>query len=233
MQSWIAPWRICLIAGALTIFSIYLSGKRIVIVLLALLVGASVMSIRQSSLAASEIHKSIGQKITLTFTATTDPKPIKNNKISLIAKAKGVPIRVIGFGDEYLPSTKFKATGRLLESKEPRVAALFITWEKFQLIKDANLFQQKLGAIRAGLRSASISEPLIPGMVLGDTSLQSVEFSDAMRRSGLTHLTAVSGANFAIISSFLLWLMQYPIKRVRLRLLVTSIALLAFIHIPF
>ena len=229
MQSWIAPWRICLIAGALTIFSIYLSGKRIAIVLLALLVGASVMSIRQSSLAASEIHKSIGQKITLTFTATTDPKPIKNNKISLIAKAKGVPIRVIGFGDEYLPSTKFKATGRLLESKEPRVAALFITWEKFQLIKDANLFQQKLGAIRAGLRSASISEPLIPGMVLGDTSLQSVEFSDAMRRSGLTHLTAVSGANFAIISSFLLWLMQYPIKRVRLRLLVTSIALLAFI----
>jgi competence protein ComEC len=50
-----------------------------------------------------------------------------------------------------------------------------------------------------------------------------------MRRSGLTHLTAVSGANFAIISSFLLWLMQFPIRKVRARLLVTSIFLVAFI----
>ena len=206
-----------------------LSRKKYAVVLLAFLVGASVMSIRQSSLAASEIHKSIGQQVTLTFTVMTDPKRIKNEKISLIAKSKGVPIRVIGFGDEYLPSTKFQATGKLLASKEPRVAALFISWKRFKLIADANIWQRKLGEIRAGLRSASRSEPLIPGMVLGDTSLQSVEFSDAMRRAGLTHLTAVSGANFAIISSFLLWLMQYPIKRVRVRLLVTSIALIAFI----
>ena len=86
------------------------------------------MSIRQSSLAASEIHKSIGQKITLTFTATTDPKPIKNNKISLIAKAKGVPIRVIGFGDEYLPSTKFKATGRILVMVILEVQLVQLRW---------------------------------------------------------------------------------------------------------
>ena len=187
------------------------------------------MSIRQSSLATSEIHKLIGRKVTLTFTVSTDPKRIKNEKISLIAKAKGVPIRVIGYGDEFLPSTKFRATGKLFDSKEPRVAALFITWKKFQIVEDANFWQSKLGGVRAGLRSASRSEPLIPGMVLGDTSLQSAEFTSAMRRSGLTHLTAVSGANFAIISSFLLWLMQYPIKRVRMRLLVTSIALIAFI----
>ena len=187
------------------------------------------MSIRQSSLAASEIHKSIGQKVTLEFIAITDPKEVKNGKVSLIAKAKGVPLRVIGFGPEILPSTKFRAAGKIFKSNEPRVAALFLSWKEFEVIKDANLWQQKLGDIRAGLRSASSSEPLIPGMVLGDTSLQSAVFSDAMRRSGLTHLTAVSGANFAIISSFLLWLMQYPIRRVRPRLFVTSIALIAFI----
>ena len=187
------------------------------------------MSIRQSSLAASEIHKSIGQKVTLEFTVVTDPKKVKNGKVSLIAKAKGVPLRVIGFGPVLLPSAKFRASGKLFKSNEPRVAALFLSWEQFQLIKDANLWQQKLGVIRAGLRRASSSEPLIPGMVLGDTSLQSADFSNAMRRSGLTHLTAVSGANFAIISSFLLWLMQFPIRRVRPRLLVTSIALIAFI----
>lgn len=205
------------------------TNKRSAIVLLAFLVGASVMSIRQSSLAASEIHASIGRKVTLNFTVVTDPKKIKNGKLSLIAKAKGVPVRVIGFGDEYLPSTKFRATGKLLESKEPRVAALFVSWKKFQTIDDANWWQRKLGAVRKGLREASKSEPLIPGMVLGDTSLQSAEFNVAMRRSGLTHLTAVSGANFAIISSFLLWLMQFPIRRIQARLFVTSIFLIAFI----
>ena len=203
--------------------------KKYLIVLLAFLVGASVMSIRQSSLAASEIHAYIGQSVTLDFTAVTDPKKIKNGKISLIAKARGVPVRVIGFGDEYLPSAKFRTTGKLLASKEPRVAALFISWKKFKVIDDATWWQRRLGNVRKGLREAAKSEPLIPGMVLGDTSLQSMEFTDAMRRSGLTHLTAVSGANFAIISSFLLWLMQFPIRKVRARLFVTSIFLIAFI----
>ena len=225
MQSWIAPWRICLIAGALAVFL----RKNSAVVLLAILVGASVMSFRQVSLENSEIHKLIGQTKTFNFSVSTDPKQIKNGKISFIAKARGVPVRVIGFGDELLPSTRFIATGKILKSNEPRVAALFITWKKLQPIKDANWWQSKLGAIRAGLRKASKDEPLIPGMVLGDTSLQSQEFSDAMRRSGLTHLTAVSGANFAIISSFLLWLMQFLIKRIRMRLFATSLALIAFI----
>lgn len=197
--------------------------------LLALLVGASVMSIREVSLDNSAIHKLIGEQVTLEFTAITDPKKTASGKFSLIAKAKGVPVRVIGLGDEYLPSTKFEASGKLFESHEPRVAALFLSWEKFKVINDASWWQQKLGNVRAGLRKVSTDEPLIPGMVLGDTSLQSVTFTDAMRRSGLTHLTAVSGANFAIISSFLLWLMQFPIKRVRIRLAVTSIALIAFV----
>ena len=187
------------------------------------------MSIRQVSLDNSIIHKWIGQTKTLEFTVSTDPKQIKNHKLSLIAKTHGVPVRVIGFGAQSLPSSKFRATGKLLLSNEPRVAALFVTWNEFRPISEANWWQQKLGNIRNGLREVSNKEPLIPGMVLGDTSLQSPEFSDAMRRSGLTHLTAVSGANFAIISSFLLWAMQFLIRRVQLRLLTTSLALLAFI----
>ena len=187
------------------------------------------MSIRQVSLDTSSIHHLIGREATLVFTVVSDPKKIGNGKISLIAKARGVPVRVIGFGDEYLPSVKFKTSGKLLESKEPRVAALFVSWQKFHPTSSANWWQRKLGGIRSGLSSASKDAPLIPGMVLGDTSLQSADFSNAMRRSGLTHLTAVSGANFAIISSFLLWLMQFLIRRINFRLLATSIVLIAFI----
>lgn len=226
-QSWIPPWRICIIAGALSLLTI--SRKRFHVIVFALIVGALAMSFRQVSLERSQIHKLIGQKVSLDFTAVTDTKRIKNGKISLIAKAQGVPVRVISSGEDFLPSERFVATGRLFKSKEPRVAALFVSWQKLQMIESANLWQERLGAIRSGLRDRSKGAPLIPGMVLGDTSLQTTEFSDAMRRSGLTHLTAVSGANFAIVSSFVLWFMQYPFRKMRIRLVATSLILIAFI----
>ena len=187
------------------------------------------MSFRITSLQSSDIHHLIGNQVTLEFTAVTDPKVIKRGKISLIAKARGVPVRVIGYGEDLLPSAKFIATGKLFESKEPRVAAMFITWQRFKSIETANWFQSRLGEIRSGLRRVSHDAPLIPGMVLGDTSLQSSDFSDAMRRSGLTHLTAVSGANFAIVSSFVLFMMQYLFRKIRIRLIATGLVLLAFI----
>ena len=187
------------------------------------------MSFRITSLQSSDIHHLIGNQVTLEFTAVTDPKVIKRGKISLIAKARGVPVRVIGYGEDLLPSAKFVATGKLFESKEPRVAAMFITWQRFKSIETANWFQSRLGEIRSGLRRVSHDAPLIPGMVLGDTSLQSSDFSDAMRRSGLTHLTAVSGANFAIVSSFVLFMMQYLFRNIRIRLIATGLVLLAFI----
>ena len=214
-----------MIAGALAVF---VRQKRLVVVG-ALIVGSLVMSFRITSLQSSEIHHSIGRQVTLEFTAVTDPKVIKRGKISLIAKAKGVPVRVIGYGKDLLPSAKFVATGNLFESKEPRVAAMFITWQRFKSIKTANWFQSRLGEIRSGLRRVSHDAPLIPGMVLGDTSLQSSDFSDAMRRSGLTHLTAVSGANFAIVSSFVLFMMQYLFRNIQIRLIATGLVLLAFI----
>jgi competence protein ComEC len=66
-------------------------------------------------------------------------------------------------------------------------------------------------------------------MVLGDTSLQSATFKNEMRRSGLTHLVAVSGANFAIVSTFILYLMQFIFRKIPLRLGATALFLIAFI----
>lgn len=91
---------------------------------------------------------------------------------------------------------------------------------------------QVLGAIRLGLRSLSgdgNAGALIPGMVLGDTSKQSAEFKNSMKRSGLTHLVAVSGANFALVSAFVLWMMQFLFTRMKFRLTATAISLIAFI----
>ena len=60
-------------------------------------------------------------------------------------------------------------------------------------------------AIKESVRELpSDARALIPGLVIGDRSAQQGELSDVMRRSGLTHLTAVSGANFAIVAALLL-----------------------------
>ena len=46
------------------------------------------------------------------------------------------------------------------------------------------------------------AQGLIPGMVLGDTSLQSAGEQQAYVDTGLSHLSAVSGANIAIVTAF-------------------------------
>lgn len=58
--------------------------------------------------------------------------------------------------------------------------------------------------MRVGLRVALQGTPpeagaLVAGLAIGDESLQPPALSDAMRASGLAHLTAVSGGNVAIV----------------------------------
>jgi len=59
-------------------------------------------------------------------------------------------------------------------------------------------------AIRSDFRSAASGLPgdggaLLPGLAIGDTSSVSATLSDAMKTASLSHLTAVSGANCAIV----------------------------------
>jgi competence protein ComEC len=59
-------------------------------------------------------------------------------------------------------------------------------------------------ALRDGLLNATRGLPdpgggLVPGLAVGDTSLVAAELDAAMKRSSLSHLTAVSGANCALV----------------------------------
>ena len=131
-----------------------------------------------------------------------------------------------------LPGQRFNAQGRIVASKEARVAALVVIKDDIQIQTQASRWASALGAIRLGLRALSgdgDAGALIPGMVLGDTSKQSPEFKNSMKRSGLTHLVAVSGANFALVSAFVLWMMQFLFARMKFRLSATALSLIAFI----
>ena len=204
------------------------------------------MSIRQASLAHSQISRFFMQSATITAEVVTDPSKTSTGNYSFIARAVlvnnssihyklRVPIRVMTSKQSIttlLPGQRFSAQGRIVASKEARVAALVVIKDDFHILTPPSRWASALGAIRLGLRFLSgdgNAGALIPGMVLGDTSKQSVEFKNSMRRSGLTHLVAVSGANFALVSAFVLWMMQFLFARMKFRLSATAISLIAFI----
>jgi competence protein ComEC len=186
------------------------------------------------------------QSATITAEVVTDPSKTSTGNYSFIARAVlvnnssihyklRVPIRVMTSKQSVttlLPGQRFSAEGRIVASKEARVAALVVIKDDIVIQTQPSRWASALGAIRLGLRSLSgdgNAGALIPGMVLGDTSKQSVEFKKSMRRSGLTHLVAVSGANFALVSAFVLWMMQFLFARMKYRLSATAISLIAFI----
>ncbi|MFB7250923.1 ComEC/Rec2 family competence protein, partial [Microbacterium sp. NPDC056234] len=68
-----------------------------------------------------------------------------------------------------------------------------------------------------------------PGLAVGDTTAVSAELNDAMLTSGLSHLTAVSGANCAIVVGAAFWFVALCGGGRRLRVIVALSTLAAFV----
>ena len=208
------------------------------------MVGAAAMSMRQASLENAAITEYFNQEVTFDAQVKTDPSKTATGNYSFTVRllqftaqdktySLRTPIRILIKSEiQLLPGQMISGVATVIKSKEARVAALFIVNSPIIVQTEPSSWAAGLGAIRQGLRENSGDDDagaLIPGMVLGDTSKQSAEFKDAMKRSGLTHLVAVSGANFAIVSTFVLWCMQFLIRRKNVRIIATAIALICFI----
>ena len=109
-----------------------------------------------------------------------------------------------------LPGQRVGLSGRLGPARAGQpVAAVVSVRGPPTLIGRPPLVQRAAGDLRAGLRRAARVLPpaergLLPGLVLGDTSRMPAALVDDFRTAGLTHLTAVSGANLAIVVTFVL-----------------------------
>ena len=210
------------------------------------------MSIRLAALEDSTLRSFHNQQVPITVQVSTDPARVATRvfgdqlappSFSFIAQITNIdqryslrlPVRVIATTQTVhglLPGQRFSAMAKIVETKERRVAAMVIIKDRVYEVSKPSRWAQSLATIRLGLRTASGSGDagaLIPGMVIGDISKQSDEFKAQMRRSGLTHLVAVSGANFAIVSAFVLWCMQFLFRNTRYRIIATAIALTSFI----
>ena len=243
-QSFLFPG-ILIAVGALT-FLLFLKFRsaRALVLIAALLLGSSLMSLRQFSIATSYLNRHIGENISVEARVRTDPvatnpkvrgRNFVSRKFTFLAGTQYGPLRVITMKSSaagLLPGQKIAITGQVLKSSERRVAALVIATAPIQRLAPPSHWARSLASIRNGLRAASgggDAGALIPGMVIGDTGKQSADFKNDMRRAGLTHLVAVSGANFAIVSAFVLWCMQFIFRKIPARLIATTLALACFI----
>lgn len=250
-----APWRVTLLVIAFTVLILLGRKQRALVVIMALLLGSMIMSFRAQALTQTVLTQYLGSEVQITAKLITDPnrttprvsgRNFMAKNWSFLASAiemessagtyrLKIPIRVISPGKNLnglLPGQIISGRAVLVKSKEARVAALVLFRDEVKIETAASRWARSLGAIRIGLRNASgdgDAGALIPGMVLGDTSKQSAEFKLAMKRSGLTHLVAVSGANFAIVSGFVLWLMQFIFRNRNYRIGATALSLIFFI----
>jgi len=114
-----------------------------------------------------------------------------------------------------LPGQPVAATGRLAPARGGDLRAAVLSADGAPDLLGAPPWHQRAaGSLRAGLQRASEPLPdepggLLPGLVIGDTSRLDATLEEDFRTTGLTHLTAVSGANCAIVVGALLLLARW------------------------
>ncbi|OAH09575.1 ribonuclease BN [Streptomyces jeddahensis] len=112
-----------------------------------------------------------------------------------------------------LPSTHLRVQARLAPplADSGRIAAVLRVsrGESPHVVGAPSGLQRFAGELRGGLREATDGLPpdaraLLPGLVVGDTSRVPADLDDAFKATDLTHLLAVSGANFTILLALLI-----------------------------
>jgi competence protein ComEC len=229
----------------------YYWKNSLVFLLVAILVGSCVISIRQFALNNQLLISYFNTQVEVEGVIQTDPIAKEGNvvgsnklnsqysalfKLTKIGQIKvDLPTRLkFDLSQRLAIDQTIRTQVRLVESKERKVAALLISSADIEVISNSRKIFTATTSIRESFKSLvkpTDAGSLIPGLVLGDISLQRSAFIEEMRRVGLSHLTAVSGANFALVATFLLWFLKYFIKRLRLRLYLVFLILLIFIFL--
>lgn len=88
------------------------------------------------------------------------------------------------------------------------IAAIASVKGNLRVTADPSPGLRAVAAVRQGLREAVATRPaeqraLVPALVLGDTAAMTEELKSDFQTTGLTHLTAVSGANLTLLMAFL------------------------------
>lgn len=189
-----------------------------------LLAGASQLAARDAGgmvvLAAS------GATVTLSGTLTSEPAPVRSGPPgtppryrATVAvddvetrgrhRAASAPVTVLTGSPwpEVSYGARVAVRGRLLPGAPGRRAVALLRADGVAIpVEPPGVTLQVVDAVRSGLRDVCTglgadARGLVPGIAVGDTSALPDDLEQAMRDSGLTHVTAVSGAHFSIVGA--------------------------------
>ncbi|MGI5491632.1 ComEC/Rec2 family competence protein [Microtetraspora malaysiensis] len=148
-----------------------------------------------------------------------------------------VPVVVLASGDGWgtlLPSQRVRVRGRLgTADRGDLTAAVLVVRGPPEVLSAPSAVQRAAGALRAGLREASDVLPqgprgLLPGLVVGDVSRLDEEIKENFAAAGLSHLTAVSGANLAFIAGAALVIARLVGLPLPARAILAALAMVGF-----
>jgi competence protein ComEC len=133
-----------------------------------------------------------------------------------------------------LPGTRVTAAVRFGPPGRRTEAATLSTRDPPAVAAPPGAAQRAAAGLRGGLRDLVAERTpdvrgLVPGMVLGDTAAVPEQLRDDERTTGLTHLTAVSGTNVAVLLGAVVLLMRVVGVRRALRLPIGLVVLLGFV----
>ena len=142
---------------------------------------------------------------------------------------------VLVFGDRSWAQVRWRERVRVsgrFDGADPGddVVAVFNPSGAPEAVGEPGLVADAAEHVRSGLREAVSGLPddargLMPGLVIGDTSRTPQSLTDAMLTTGMTHLSAVSGSNVAVVLAAGLGLCQLVGVRRRWRPMVALILL--------
>lgn len=173
---------------------------------------------------------SIGQDGQLWFDAQTTSVGIGGEPVPL-----SVPVRIgVEPADGFDLGAGIRVVGQALATDAGERSALIVFASEAEVVRPAGgVFGVAAGARQAFIeRSIRLPEPgagLLPGLAVGDTRAVTPDLNDAMRTSELSHLTAVSGANCAIVVGAVFWLTALCGGGRMLRVVLAATALAGFV----
>ena len=134
-----------------------------------------------------------------------------------------------------LPGQRVRATGLLtVPNRSDLTVAVLRVRGQPEVLATPTAVQRVAERLRSGLRvAAGVLDPepagLLPALVVGDTSTMVPTVEDEFRAAGLAHLTAVSGANVAILCGAVLGLARLARAGPRTAAVLAGLVLVGFV----
>ena len=191
--------------------------------------------IRIAQARAHELYEDIGGMAKVQLRLVTEPKATEFGA-SAKARIEGLPGQVTAFGDESLLAitrdTVIESTAGIRVASKPCISGI-----QLNLRGDVEVIAPPQGLaadVRQQLFDSAQNLPvgpdrLIPAMAIGDERGFSLTDGDVMTASGLSHLSAVSGANVALVVGAVVAVFSWAGPRVRVA--VAALALYGFVAI--